>query len=83
MNETTQKNRCPFFSRVQVDDCWPAANGWSLIDYYAMPKPAYYSFKRGAQSILCCLMENENNEKSSGSDAVPLHDADAACRLRQ
>ena len=25
MNETTQKNRCPFFSRVQVDDCWPAA----------------------------------------------------------
>lgn len=25
MNESTQKNRCPFFGRVQVDDRWPAA----------------------------------------------------------
>ena len=24
MNETTQKNRCPFFSRVQADDRWSA-----------------------------------------------------------
>jgi beta-mannosidase len=43
------------------NDCWPAANGWSIVDYYAMPKPAYYIFKRCAQNILCCL-ERKNNK---------------------
>ncbi len=27
-------------------DCWPAACGWSLIDYYGGAKPALYTFKR-------------------------------------
>ena len=28
------------------DDCWPAALGWSLVDYYGLPKASYYAFKR-------------------------------------
>ncbi|MBR3894010.1 MAG: hypothetical protein IKJ35_02570 [Clostridia bacterium] len=28
------------------NDCWPAAGGWSFVDYYGLPKPAYYAFKR-------------------------------------
>ena len=28
------------------DDCWPAALGWSLVDYYGIPKASYYAFKR-------------------------------------
>jgi len=34
------------------NDCWPAANGWSIVDYYAMPKPAYYAFKRTAKPVI-------------------------------
>ncbi|MBR6766289.1 MAG: hypothetical protein IKM06_07380 [Clostridia bacterium] len=41
------------------NDCWPAANGWSLIDYYTMPKPAYYVFKRCARPLLCCIQEED------------------------
>jgi beta-mannosidase len=28
------------------NDCWPCAS-WSVVDYYLMPKPAYYASKRG------------------------------------
>lgn len=28
------------------NDCWPAALGWSFVDYYRMPKASYYSFNR-------------------------------------
>ena len=34
------------------NDCWPAANGWSIIDYYGVPKPGYYTFKRCASDMV-------------------------------
>lgn len=34
------------------NDCWPAAAGWAVVDYYTMPKAAYYSFKRGAKPVI-------------------------------
>ncbi len=34
------------------NDCWPSANGWSIVDYYANPKPAYYTFKRCAKEVI-------------------------------
>ena len=34
------------------NDCWPAALGWSLVDYFGLPKPSYYSFKRCAKEII-------------------------------
>ena len=62
------------------NDCWPAANGWSIIDYYAMPKPAYYVFKRCAQPILCCLAENDNKlEVRVSNDS--LTEANGSCKL--
>ena len=62
------------------NDCWPAANGWSIIDYYAMPKPAYYVFKRCAQPLLCCLMERDNKfEVRISNDS--LKDANGNCKL--
>jgi beta-mannosidase len=33
------------------NDCWPAAMGWSFVDYYLLPKHAYYAFKRGSKHI--------------------------------
>lgn len=38
-----------------LNDCWPASSGWSLIDYYAMPKPAYYAFKRCAKPVIASI----------------------------
>ena len=42
-----------------LNDCWPASSGWALIDYYACPKPAYYTFKRCAKPIIVTLSEND------------------------
>ncbi len=38
-----------------MNDCWPASSGWSLIDYYNLPKNAYYSFKRCAKPVLASI----------------------------
>lgn len=35
-----------------LNDCWPAAAGWALIDYYNYPKASYYSFKRAAKQVM-------------------------------
>lgn len=34
-----------------LNDCWPAAGSWSIIDYYNKPKAGYYSFKRCADAV--------------------------------
>ena len=38
-----------------LNDCWPAASGWALIDYYNKPKDAYYAFKRCAKPVVISL----------------------------
>ena len=40
------------------NDCWPAANGWSILDYYANPKPGYYAFKRAAKPVIASLEQS-------------------------
>ena len=40
------------------NDCWPAASGWSLVDYYGIPKASYYSFKRSAKTVIGCIDKN-------------------------
>ena len=37
-----------------LNDCWPSS-GWSLIDYYGVPKAAYYAFKRAAQGVIASI----------------------------
>ncbi len=56
------------------NDCWPAAAGWALVDYYGTPKAAYYAFRRGAKpTVLSVDLEegsyrfhvcNEQREKA-------------------
>lgn len=43
------------------NDCWPAASGWALIDYYNKPKDAWYAFKRCARKIVLSL-DYENKQ---------------------
>ena len=35
-----------------LNDCWPASMSWSIIDFYNLPKAAWYSFKRCAKSVI-------------------------------
>ncbi len=44
------------------NDCWPAANGWSMVDYYAMPKPAFYSFMRCAKSVIASIVPDDGGK---------------------
>lgn len=37
------------------NDCWPAAAGWSIVDYYGLPKAAFYSFKRCAAPLMVSI----------------------------
>ncbi len=43
------------------NDCWPAALGWALVDYYLAPKAAYYSFCRLAKPVTASVTA-ENGE---------------------
>ena len=37
------------------NDCWPAASGWSFVDYYCLPKASFYSFKRCAGNVIASI----------------------------
>ncbi len=41
------------------NDCWPAANSWSQIDYYGNAKPAFHVFRRCAQPIIGSMEEKD------------------------
>ena len=66
------------------NDCWPAANGWSIVDYYAKPKPGYYTFKRCAQPMVASIENNDEKllvhisndiyEKCDGKGSLYLYD---------
>ena len=44
------------------NDCWPAANGWSIVDYYTMPKPGYFSFRRCAAPVIASVVPDEDGK---------------------
>ena len=66
------------------NDCWPAANGWSIADYYAQPKPGFYAFKRASQPVIASLEKkngklnvyccNDSLEKVTGTAKLYLYD---------
>lgn len=41
------------------NDCWPSSSGWAFVDYYGLPKAAYYSLKH------CCGPLNVSIEKKT------------------
>ena len=41
------------------NDCWPAALGWALVDYYLMPKASYYAFKRMSAPVTASVTEED------------------------
>ena len=67
-----------------LNDCWPAANSWSLIDYYGVAKPAFYAFKRCAKPVLASIakcgnqltvtVSNDGLAPVSGKGRLALYD---------
>ena len=51
------------------EDCWPAANSWSMIDYYAAPKPGFYTFKRCAAPVISSVTCEEGAYRAYISNA--------------
>lgn len=35
----------------QLNDCWPTMS-WAIVDYYLVPKPAYYAIKRALEPVV-------------------------------
>ena len=54
-----EKEFCSGIIFWMMNDCWPASAGWSLIDYYNLPKNGFYSFKRCAKPVLASI-DREN-----------------------
>lgn len=52
------------------DDCWPAALGWSLIDYYGVPKASYYAFRRCAMHLVASVTVSDSKYTVSLSNAA-------------
>lgn len=44
------------------NDCWPAI-GWSMVDYYCVPKTAYYAMKRTSQKICTSIIKEDGKIK--------------------
>ncbi|MBO5480232.1 MAG: hypothetical protein J6A63_03470 [Clostridia bacterium] len=42
-----------------LNDCWPASMSWSIIDFYNLPKAAWYAFKRCAKSVVGSLKKEK------------------------
>jgi len=69
-------------------DCWPAATGWSLLDYYGNAKPGYYAFKRCAKPVIASVTVNGDGYQDDEDGKVQvwlcsnaLQDASVALRL--
>ncbi len=60
-----------------LNDCWTAASGWALIDYFNKPKLGYYAFKRCAAPILSSIDYEDGEYRFFVSN-----DAQAAYRAR-
>ena len=51
------------------NDCWPAALSWSFVDYYLVPKAAFYSFRRCAAPVVSSVTRKEDGYAVTVSNA--------------
>ncbi|KAF2472597.1 glycoside hydrolase [Lindgomyces ingoldianus] len=47
---TPGKRQCGGVLVWQLNDCWPTMS-WAVVDYYLVPKPAYYAIKRAMAPV--------------------------------
>lgn len=47
---TTGDRKCGGVLVWQLNDCWPTMS-WAVVDYYLVPKPAYFAIKRAMEPV--------------------------------
>ncbi|MHB0998554.1 MAG: beta-mannosidase [Armatimonadota bacterium] len=54
--ESTRRSKwyCSGILFWMYNDCWPAT-GWSLVDYYGIPKAAWYAMKRVSKPVIASI----------------------------
>lgn len=54
--ESTRRSKwyCSGILFWMYNDCWPAT-GWSLVDYYGVPKAAWYAMKRSCKPVIASI----------------------------
>ncbi len=58
----TAKFDCSGIIFWMYNDCWPAS-GWSLVDYWGLPKAGFYGVKRAFSPIIVTIQEAEQGLK--------------------
>ncbi|KAF2009712.1 glycoside hydrolase family 2 protein [Aaosphaeria arxii CBS 175.79] len=53
----------------QLNDCWPTMS-WAIVDYYLVPKPAYYAIKRAMEPITIGVTRKFNDWTMRPADAL-------------
>lgn len=61
------------------NDCWPAT-GWSLVDYYGLPKAGWYGLKRGCRPIIGSIEETDAGYRFWTTSDLP-HEVDATLTI--
>ena len=64
-----------------LNDCWPAAIGWAIVDYYNMPKSTYYAFKRNAGDVTCSIKDGEKYSLYVSNDTLTDRDVSIKARI--
>lgn len=62
-----------------LDDCWPAAMGWSLCDYYTRERAGYYAMKHFADPVTAVIDKAEEGYVIHLSSIFNHH---AVCSLK-
>ena len=62
------------------DDCWPAI-GWSLVDYFLRPKPAYYYAKRACAPVIVSFKQLEDRVQAYVTSDERLRSIDGMLRV--
>ncbi len=63
------------------NECWPASAGWAFVDYYCLPKAAFYSFKRCAGELLASIAKSDEYDIYLCNDGLSARQVtvDLAC----
>ena len=62
-----------------LNDCWPAAMGWALCDYYNREKAGFYAIKAHGQNITSFVEKVETGYKLHVTNIL---DREIACQVR-
>lgn len=62
------------------DDCWPAVS-WSIVDYFARPKPAYYYAKRAFAPVLVSFGQMEDRVGAYVTSDDRVHDTNGVLHV--